>query len=82
VKHSIPQSPNRRLNLFHEAIPSARHPAPETLTMPDFSKPLGGWGSGASVSNAVFYLAVLEEYGTGTVSNHYPRLGDATDLLS
>ncbi|KAK7469334.1 hypothetical protein VKT23_003815 [Stygiomarasmius scandens] len=52
----------------YPAIPSARHPAPETLTMPDFSKPLGGWGSGASVSNAIFYLVVLEEYGTGTPS--------------
>jgi len=36
--------------------------------MPNFSKPLGGWGTGAPASNATFYLAVMEEYGDGTVS--------------
>ncbi|THV03905.1 hypothetical protein K435DRAFT_650549 [Dendrothele bispora CBS 962.96] len=51
----------------YPAVPTARHPAPEYLTMPDFSKSLGGWGTGASVSNATFYLAVIEEYGNGTV---------------
>ncbi|KAL0580642.1 hypothetical protein V5O48_001372 [Marasmius crinis-equi] len=52
--------------------PGNPHPGnrpPTQLVMPDFSKPLGGWGTGASVSNATFYLAVFEEYGDGTVSS-------------
>ncbi|KAF7346442.1 26S proteasome subunit P45 [Mycena sanguinolenta] len=40
------------------------YPAPATLTMPDFSISPGGFGVGASVSNATFYLAVFEEYAT------------------
>ncbi|KAF5369269.1 hypothetical protein D9758_002787 [Tetrapyrgos nigripes] len=52
----------------YPAIPSARHPAPDYLQMPDFSKPLGGWGSGANVFDATFYLVVMEEYGTGEPS--------------
>lgn len=30
--------------------------------MPDFSKPMGGWGAGKTATNATFYLAVFEEY--------------------
>ncbi|KAJ6508670.1 hypothetical protein C8R45DRAFT_893348 [Mycena sanguinolenta] len=37
---------------------------PATLTMPDFSVSPGGFGVGESVSNATFYLAVFEEYGS------------------
>ncbi|KAJ3726739.1 hypothetical protein FB446DRAFT_748504 [Lentinula raphanica] len=43
--------------------PSPSNPPPAQLTMPDFSQPLGGFGAGYSVSNATFYLAVIEEYG-------------------
>ncbi|KIK56700.1 hypothetical protein GYMLUDRAFT_230090 [Collybiopsis luxurians FD-317 M1] len=43
--------------------PSPSNPPPAQLIMPDFSKPLGGFGSGFSVSDAIFYLAVVEEYG-------------------
>ncbi|KAF5386508.1 hypothetical protein D9757_005856 [Collybiopsis confluens] len=45
--------------------PSPPNPPPAQLILPDFSKPLGGFGSGFSVSHATFYLAVVEEYGTG-----------------
>ncbi len=48
--------------------------------MPDFSKPLGGFGVGASVSNATFYLAVLEEYGNGNVRS-FGSLGFVTKLI-
>ncbi|KIK57256.1 hypothetical protein GYMLUDRAFT_229565 [Collybiopsis luxurians FD-317 M1] len=52
----------------YPAIPYARHPAPPYFVMPDFSKSLGGWGAGESVSNAIFYLAVFEEYANGQPS--------------
>jgi hypothetical protein len=51
----------------YPAVPYARHPAPAYLVMPDFSK-LGGMGAGESISNAIFYLAVFEEYGNGEPS--------------
>ncbi|KAJ8080486.1 hypothetical protein PM082_017319 [Marasmius tenuissimus] len=46
--------------------PNPTNRPPSELVMPDFSKPLGGWGTGAFASNATFYLAVIEEYGDGT----------------
>ncbi|KAJ7288222.1 hypothetical protein C8J57DRAFT_509705 [Mycena rebaudengoi] len=51
--------------------PNPKNLAPKTLTMPDFSKPQGGFGSGASASDGHFTLVVMEEYGTGdaTVGN-------------
>ncbi|KIK57257.1 hypothetical protein GYMLUDRAFT_46516 [Collybiopsis luxurians FD-317 M1] len=51
----------------YPAIPYAQHPAPPFLVMPDFSKSLG-WGMGASISDATFYLAVFEEYANGQPS--------------
>ncbi|EEB95154.1 hypothetical protein MPER_05924, partial [Moniliophthora perniciosa FA553] len=45
--------------------PNPNNRPPPQLTMPDFSKNPGGWGSGASVSDATFYLAVMEEYANG-----------------
>ena len=35
--------------------------------MPDFSKNLGGWGAGASATNATVWVTVIEEYATGNV---------------
>ncbi|KAJ7928000.1 hypothetical protein B0H13DRAFT_2182448 [Mycena leptocephala] len=48
--------------------PSPKNVAPATLTMPDFSKSPGGWGTGMSDSNKDFALIVMEEYATGTGS--------------
>ncbi|KAF9267336.1 hypothetical protein L218DRAFT_894502 [Marasmius fiardii PR-910] len=48
--------------------PSPSNLPPAQLTMPDFSKNPGGFGAGASTSNQTVYLAVLEEYATGTGS--------------
>ncbi|KAK7056897.1 hypothetical protein VNI00_002615 [Paramarasmius palmivorus] len=45
--------------------PSPKNPPPAQLTMPDFSQNPGGWGSGGFVSDATFYLAVMEEYSNG-----------------
>ncbi|KAJ7675726.1 hypothetical protein DFH06DRAFT_977309 [Mycena polygramma] len=45
--------------------PNPPNTPPAQLVMPNFSVAPGGWGSGASASNATFYLAVLEEYATG-----------------
>ncbi|KAJ7259545.1 hypothetical protein B0H12DRAFT_418620 [Mycena haematopus] len=45
--------------------PSPSNTPPPTLVMPNFSIAPGGWGAGASATNATFYLAVLEEYSTG-----------------
>ncbi|KAK7056896.1 hypothetical protein VNI00_002614 [Paramarasmius palmivorus] len=45
--------------------PKPKNPAPDQLTMPDFSQNPGGWGSGSFVSDATFYLAVFEEYSNG-----------------
>jgi hypothetical protein len=47
--------------------PFPKNPAPATLTMPDLSKNLGGFGSGASASNKEMALVVIEEYATGEV---------------
>lgn len=52
--------------------PNPRNLPPAQLVMPDFAESLGGFGAGESRSNATFYLVVLEEYVTGTVS--YPSL--------
>ncbi|KAJ7025343.1 hypothetical protein C8F04DRAFT_136651 [Mycena alexandri] len=48
--------------------PSPKNIAPATLTMPDFSKNPGGFGTGASESNGHFALVVMEEYATGAGS--------------
>ncbi|KAG7088325.1 hypothetical protein E1B28_012334 [Marasmius oreades] len=48
--------------------PSPSNLPPAQLVMPDFSKNPGGFGAGASASNQTVYLAVLEEYATGTGS--------------
>ncbi|KAJ7175963.1 hypothetical protein C8R46DRAFT_75626 [Mycena filopes] len=48
--------------------PSPKNIAPTTLTMPDFSKNPGGFGTGASESNGDFALVVMEEYATGAGS--------------
>lgn len=40
--------------------------------MPDFAQSPGGFGVGKAISNATFYLVVLEEYVDGTVSPVYP----------
>ncbi|KAJ6508654.1 hypothetical protein C8R45DRAFT_859791 [Mycena sanguinolenta] len=45
--------------------PNSSNTPPPTLTMPDFSIAPGGFGAGASASNATFYFAVFEEYSTG-----------------
>ncbi|KAJ7366991.1 hypothetical protein DFH08DRAFT_680269 [Mycena albidolilacea] len=47
--------------------PSPKNPAPPTLTMPDFSKNPGGFGTGKTDSNGNFLLVVMEEYATGEV---------------
>ncbi|KAJ4482018.1 hypothetical protein J3R30DRAFT_3286787 [Lentinula aciculospora] len=59
----------------YPAVPYAHHPAPPYFIMPDFSQRPGGWGVGASISNATFYLAVFEEY-----SNGKPRVGRRISL--
>ncbi|KAJ7134724.1 hypothetical protein C8R44DRAFT_610519 [Mycena epipterygia] len=48
--------------------PNPSNPPPAQLVMPDFSKNPGGFGAGASATNATFYLAVFEEYADGSVS--------------
>ncbi|KAJ7459955.1 hypothetical protein FB451DRAFT_566895 [Mycena latifolia] len=48
--------------------PNPPNTPPAQLVMPDFSKNPGGWGAGASDSNAHFALVVIEEYATGTGS--------------
>ncbi|KAJ7927998.1 hypothetical protein B0H13DRAFT_2653178 [Mycena leptocephala] len=42
--------------------PNPPNTPPAQLVMPNFSIAPGGWGEGASASNATFYLAVFEEY--------------------
>jgi hypothetical protein len=54
-------------HLLKKGNPSPKNVAPATLTMPDFSKSPGGWGTGMSDSNKDFALIVMEEYATGTV---------------
>ncbi|KAK7056905.1 hypothetical protein VNI00_002623 [Paramarasmius palmivorus] len=53
---------------------------PAQLIMPDFSKNPGGFGGGASCENQTVWLAVLEEYATGTGSVGL-RLNLATSQL-
>jgi len=48
--------------------PSPQNTPPSTLKMPDFSKLGRGWGAGAPATHAMFYLAVIEEYETGSPS--------------
>ncbi|KAK7048465.1 hypothetical protein R3P38DRAFT_3174720 [Favolaschia claudopus] len=48
--------------------PSPKNPPPATLTMPDFSKNPGGFGTGAVDSDGQFALIVMEEYATGEAS--------------
>ncbi|KAJ8080474.1 hypothetical protein AAF712_003115 [Marasmius tenuissimus] len=48
--------------------PSPTNQPPTQLVMPDFSKNPGGFGAGAPASNQTVYLAVMEEYATGTGS--------------
>ncbi|KAJ7505243.1 hypothetical protein B0H11DRAFT_1977675 [Mycena galericulata] len=45
--------------------PNPPNTPPAQLVMPNFSAPPGGFGAGASVTNATFYLAVFEEYSNG-----------------
>ncbi|KAF8993524.1 hypothetical protein BDQ17DRAFT_1368282 [Cyathus striatus] len=52
-RYAYPSYPNN---------PNPTNLPPSQLVMPDFSKLGGGFGSGATVSNATFYLVVLEEY--------------------
>ncbi|RDB18046.1 hypothetical protein Hypma_000722 [Hypsizygus marmoreus] len=55
----------------YPANPYPSNPPPSHLKMPDFSQNPGGFGTGASTSNAHFYLAVFEEYATGVGSVGY-----------
>lgn len=61
------------------AVPYETHPAPAQLTMPDFSKSLGGWGSGQAAGNVNFTLFVFEEYGDGSVSTYHGRHDSKVD---
>ncbi|KAJ7069686.1 hypothetical protein C8F01DRAFT_523324 [Mycena amicta] len=73
---SFVQSPNFGEGYFfgrfaepnYPGNPNPKNPAPPTLTMPDFSKNPGGFGSGAVESNGEFTLLVMEEYATGAGS--------------
>ncbi|KZT18432.1 hypothetical protein NEOLEDRAFT_168511 [Neolentinus lepideus HHB14362 ss-1] len=49
----------------YPAVPYATNPPPSQLIMPDLDQSPGGWGIGSSASNATFYIAVLEEWGSG-----------------
>ncbi|KAJ7175961.1 hypothetical protein C8R46DRAFT_1030913 [Mycena filopes] len=51
--------------------PNPPNTPPAQLVMPNFSIPPGGFGAGASVTNATFYIAVFEEYsnGEGVIGN-------------
>ncbi|OJT13825.1 hypothetical protein TRAPUB_9595 [Trametes pubescens] len=44
------------------AVPYPKNPAPAQLTMPDFSKAPGGFGSAQTASDQTVQLAVLEEW--------------------
>ncbi|THH28710.1 hypothetical protein EUX98_g5493 [Antrodiella citrinella] len=61
----------------YPAVPYTTAPAPAELTMPDFSKAPGGWGSGKSVSNYNASLVVIEEWadGTGSVGRNFGFTG-------
>ncbi|EIW59691.1 uncharacterized protein TRAVEDRAFT_121678 [Trametes versicolor FP-101664 SS1] len=46
----------------YPAVPYPKNPAPAQLTMPDFSKAPGGFGSPQTASDKTVQLAVLEEW--------------------
>ncbi|KAI0822030.1 hypothetical protein BC628DRAFT_1278011, partial [Trametes gibbosa] len=46
----------------YPAVPYPKNPAPPQLTMPDFSKSPGGFGSTQTASDQTVQLAVLEEW--------------------
>ncbi|KAI1793258.1 hypothetical protein LXA43DRAFT_1092811 [Ganoderma leucocontextum] len=46
----------------YPAVPYPKNPAPPQLTMPNFSKSLGGWGEPQSASDKTWQLAVIEEW--------------------
>ncbi|KAK0464508.1 uncharacterized protein EV420DRAFT_1475962 [Desarmillaria tabescens] len=50
----------------YPGVPYANHPAPAQLVMPNLSARLGGFGTGKSASNALVYLAVIEEWASGS----------------
>ncbi|KAK0487425.1 hypothetical protein IW261DRAFT_1447804 [Armillaria novae-zelandiae] len=50
----------------YPGVPYASHPAPAQLVMPNLSARFGGFGTGKSASNAVVYLAVIEEWASGS----------------
>jgi len=52
----------------YPAVPYATNPAPPQLTIPDWSKGLGGFGAGGSGSNVEYSLVVIEEWGNGNPS--------------
>ena len=56
------------LSFLRIAVPYPKNPAPDHLTMPDFSKPQGGFGAGKVASNYQFQLMVIEEWDDGVVS--------------
>ncbi|KAI0632039.1 hypothetical protein C8Q77DRAFT_1074143 [Trametes polyzona] len=50
------------LPLCGGAVPYPKNPPPPQLTMPDFSKSPGGFGSSRSASDQTMQLAVIEEW--------------------
>ncbi|KAK0201873.1 hypothetical protein DFS33DRAFT_1028907 [Desarmillaria ectypa] len=50
----------------YPGVPYANHKAPAQLITPDLSARLGGFGTGKSASNALVYLAVIEEWASGS----------------
>ncbi|KAF9067128.1 hypothetical protein BDP27DRAFT_1329308 [Rhodocollybia butyracea] len=48
--------------------PNPSNTPPAQLVMPDFAQSPGGFGVGKGISNATFYLVVLEEYVDGTAT--------------
>ncbi|KAK7681587.1 hypothetical protein QCA50_015320 [Cerrena zonata] len=49
----------------YPAVPYPKNPAPDHLTMPDFSQPEGGFGAGKAATNYQFQLVVIEEWDDG-----------------
>ncbi|TCD62993.1 hypothetical protein EIP91_006152 [Steccherinum ochraceum] len=49
----------------YPAVPYSTHPAPKQLSMPNFTKPQGGFGAGQTASKVNFTLLVIEEYADG-----------------
>ncbi|KAH9941062.1 hypothetical protein B0H21DRAFT_753431 [Amylocystis lapponica] len=56
----------------YPAVPNPKNPAPAQLTMPDFSKPQGGFGGSQTCSNCTFHLMVMEDWDNceGTVGRY------------